>query len=121
MNTNTAITTAENYGSYVKVDRELLTVKNVTSKTIFKVLEECTELGKFFTPALSSILDLFIGAKPDPTQEKLDKINDKIQNSTRTQSTGAAFVLNYSVFYVLHFISRKEKLLSKEQSPVYYH
>ena len=78
MNTNTAITTAENYGSYVKVDRELLTVKNVTSKTIFKVLEECTELGKFFTPALSSILDLFIGAKPDPTQEKLDKINDKI-------------------------------------------
>ncbi len=78
MNTNTAITTAENYGSYVKVDRELLTVKNVTSKTIFKVLEECTELGKFFTPALSSILDLFIGAKPDPTQEKLDKINEKI-------------------------------------------
>ncbi len=78
MNTNTAITTAENYGSYVKVDRELLTVKNVTSKTIFKVLEECTELGKFFTPALSGILDLFIGAKPDPTQEKLDQINDKI-------------------------------------------
>ena len=78
MNTNTAITTAENYGSYVKVDRELLTVKNVTSKTIFKVLEEFTEYGKFFTPALSGILDLFIGAKPDPTQEKLDKINEKI-------------------------------------------
>ncbi|MBP3268225.1 MAG: hypothetical protein J6M07_07895, partial [Ruminococcus sp.] len=78
MNTNTAITTAGNYGSYVKVDRELLTVKNVTSKTIFKVLEECTELGKFFTPALSGILDLFIGAKPDPTHEKLDQINDKI-------------------------------------------
>ncbi|WP_028505656.1 hypothetical protein [Ruminococcus sp. FC2018] len=78
MNTSTAITMAERSGAIVEVDDDLLAVKDVTSGTLFKILEETTEYGKFFTPALSGMLDLFIGGQPDPTQEKLDQINDKI-------------------------------------------
>ena len=78
MNTSSAMAASGNSFAVVELDNDLLKVKDVTSKTLFKVLEEFTEYGKFFTPALSGILDLFIGAKPDPTQEKLDKINEKI-------------------------------------------
>ena len=78
MNTSTAITMAERSGAIVEVDDDLLAVKDVTSGTLFKILEETTEYGKFFTPALSGILDMFIGGQSDPTQEKLDQINDKI-------------------------------------------
>ena len=78
MNTSTAITMAERSGAIVEVDDDLLKVKDVTSGTLFKILEETTEYGKFFTPALSGILDMFIGGQSDPTQEKLDQINDKI-------------------------------------------
>ena len=78
MNTSSAMAASGNSFAVVELDDDLLKVKDITSGTLFKVLEECTELGKFFTPALSGILDMFIGAKPDPTQEKLDKINEKI-------------------------------------------
>jgi hypothetical protein len=78
MNTSSAMAASGNSFAVVELDDDLLKVKDITSGTLFKVLEECTEYGKFFTPALSGILDLFIGAKPDPTQEKLDQINDKI-------------------------------------------
>ena len=78
MNTSSAMAASGNSFAVVELDDDLLKVKDITSGTLFKVLEECTEYGKFFTPALSGILDLFIGAKPDPTQEKLDKINEKI-------------------------------------------
>ena len=78
MNTSSAMAASGNSFTVVELDNDLLKVKDVTSATLFKVFEEFTEYGKFFTPALSGILDLFIGAKPDPTQEKLDKINDKI-------------------------------------------
>ncbi len=78
MNTSSAMAASGNSFAAVELDDDLLKVKDITSGTLFKVLEECTEYGKFFTPALSGILDLFIGAKPDPTQEKLDQINDKI-------------------------------------------
>ena len=78
MNTSSAMAASGNSFAVVELDDDLLKVKDITSGTLFKVLEECTELGKFFTPALSGILDLFIGGQPDPTQEKLDQINDKI-------------------------------------------
>ena len=78
MNTSSAMAASGNSFTVVELDNDLLKVKDVTSATLFKVFEEFTEYGKFFTPALSGILDLFIGAKPDPTQEKLDKINEKI-------------------------------------------
>ena len=78
MNTSSAMAASGNSFAVVELDNDLLKVKDVTSKTLFKVLEEFTEYGKFFTPALSGILDIFIGGQPDPTQEKLDQINDKI-------------------------------------------
>ncbi len=78
MNTSSAMAASGNSFAAVELDDDLLKVKDITSGTLFKVLEECTEYGKFFTPALSGILDLFIGGQPDPTQEKLDQINDKI-------------------------------------------
>ena len=78
MNTSSAMAASGNSFAVVELDDDLLKVKDITSGTLFKILEECTEYGKFFTPALSGILDLFIGAKPDPTQEKLDQINEKI-------------------------------------------
>ena len=78
MNTSSAMAASGNSFAVVELDDDLLKVKDITSGTLFKVLEECTEYGKFFTPALSGILDLFIGGQPDPTQEKLDQINDKI-------------------------------------------
>lgn len=78
MNTSSAMAASGNSFAAVELDDDLLKVKDVTSGSLFKVLEECTEYGKFFTPALSGILDLFIGGQPDPTQEKLDQINDKI-------------------------------------------
>ena len=78
MNTSSAMAASGNSFAVVELDDDLLKVKDVTSGTLFKILEETTEYGKFFTPALSGILDLFIGGQPDPTQEKLDQINDKI-------------------------------------------
>ena len=78
MNTSSAMAASGNSFAVVELDNDLLKVKDVTSKTLFKVLEEFTEYGKFYTPALSGILDIFIGGQPDPTQEKLDQINDKI-------------------------------------------
>ena len=78
MNTSSAMAASGNSFAVVELDDDLLKVKDITSGTLFKVLEECTEYGKFFTPALSGILDMFIGGQPDPTQEKLDQINDKI-------------------------------------------
>ena len=78
MNTSSAMAASGNSFAVVELDDDLLKVKDITSGTLFKILEETTEYGKFFTPALSGILDLFIGGQPDPTQEKLDQINDKI-------------------------------------------
>ena len=78
MNTSSAMAASGNSFAVVELDNDLLKVKDVTSATLFKVFEEFTEYGKFFTPALSGILDMFIGGQPDPTQEKLDQINDKI-------------------------------------------
>ena len=78
MNTSSAMAASGNSFAVVELDDDLLKVKDVTSGTLFKILEETTEYGKFFTPALSGILDMFIGGQSDPTQEKLDQINDKI-------------------------------------------
>ena len=62
----------------VSMDKDLLTAVNITSGIIFKVLEECTPWGKFVTPALNVILGSVIGTPEDPTQQKLDEINDKL-------------------------------------------
>ena len=78
MNTSSAMAASGNSFAVAELDDDLLKVKDVTSETLFKVFEEFTEYGKFFTPALNGILDMFIGGQPDPTQEKLDQINDKI-------------------------------------------
>lgn len=61
----------------IKLDSDLNAVKNLTSSTIFKVLEECTGWGKFVTPALGGLLDSFVGTE-DQTAQKLDEISDKI-------------------------------------------
>ena len=78
MNTSTAVTTAANSGSVFTLDDDLLKVKDVSVSTIFKVIESNTEYGKFFTPALGAVVDLVFGGQPDPTQQKLDEINGKI-------------------------------------------
>lgn len=62
----------------ITMDKDLRTAVNITSGIIFKVLEECTPWGKFVTPALNGILGAVIGAPEDPTQQKLDAINDKL-------------------------------------------
>lgn len=62
----------------ITMDSDLMAVTKLTSSTIFKVLEECTPYGKFFTPALGVLLDTFLGTPEDPTQQKLDEINDKL-------------------------------------------
>ena len=78
MNTSTAVTQAEKDGAIFKLDDDLLKFKDVSAQTIFNALEKFTTYGKLFTPALSAVVDLVFGAQPDPTQQKLDEINDKI-------------------------------------------
>ena len=78
MNTSTAVTQAEKDGAIFKLDDNLLKFKDVSAQTIFNALEEFTTYGKLFTPALGAVVDLVFGAQPDPTQQKLDEINDKI-------------------------------------------
>ena len=59
------------------MDDDLHAITQMTAQTIFKVLEECTPYGKFFTPALGILLDSTAGTV-DPTQQKLDEINGKL-------------------------------------------
>ena len=65
-------------GNKVIMDERLHAVTEMTAKTIFTVLNECTPYGKFVTPALETLLGSLIGTPEDPTQQKLDEINDKI-------------------------------------------
>ena len=78
MNTTAAMAQANVLDPTFTLNSDLLKTKNVTTSTIFKVLEGTTEYGKYFTPALSFVTDLVFGPKKDPTQQKLDEINDKI-------------------------------------------
>ena len=78
MNTAAAAAKANVLDPTFTLNGDLLKTKNVTTSTIFKVLEGTTEYGKYFTPALSFITDLVFGPQKDPTQQKLDDINDKI-------------------------------------------
>lgn len=78
MNTTAAMAQANVLDPTFTLNSDLLKTKNVTTATIFKVLEGTTEYGKYFTPALSFVTDLVFGPKKDPTQQKLDEINDKI-------------------------------------------
>ena len=78
MNTTVAMAQANVLDPTFTLNSDLLKTKNVTTATIFKVLEGTTEYGKYFTPALSFVTDLVFGPKKDPTQQKLDEINDKI-------------------------------------------
>lgn len=78
MNTTAATAQANVLDPTFNLNSDLLKTKNVTTATIFKVLEGTTKYGKYFTPALSFVTDLVFGPKKDPTQQKLDDINDKI-------------------------------------------
>ncbi|MCR5480600.1 MAG: hypothetical protein K6F27_12185 [Ruminococcus sp.] len=78
MNTTAAMAQANVLDPTFTLNSDLLKTKNVTTATIFKVLEGTTEYGKYFTPALGFVTDLVFGPKKDPTQQKLDEINDKI-------------------------------------------
>ena len=62
----------------VNLDEDLMTAQKITSATILKVLEECTKYGKFFSPAISVVLETFLGSDSDPTMEKLEEISDKV-------------------------------------------
>ncbi len=78
MNTTAAMAQANVLDPTFTLNSDLLKTKNVTTATIFKVLEGTTKYGKYFTPALGFVTDLVFGPKKDPTQQKLDDINDKI-------------------------------------------
>ena len=58
------------------LDDDLNTMKDVTAKTIFKILED-VPYCKFVVPALEGLLDTYVGTE-DPTQQKLDEINGKL-------------------------------------------
>ena len=62
----------------IKLDSDLNAVKELTSSTIFKVLEECTGWGKFVTPALGGLLDAFIEKPEERIEKKLTEISDKV-------------------------------------------
>jgi len=62
----------------ITVDEDTKLIVDLTSKTLFTFLNECTPYGKFVTPALETLLGSFIDTPEDPTQKKLDEINDKL-------------------------------------------
>ena len=58
------------------LDEDENLVKDVTAKTIFKILED-VPCCKFIVPTLEGLLGTYVGTE-DPTQLKLDEINDKL-------------------------------------------
>ena len=74
----TGITASAAYVEDGKIilDEDENMVKDITAKTIFKVLEE-VPYCKFVVPAFEEILDSAIGTV-DPTEQKLDEINEKL-------------------------------------------
>lgn len=82
MNTRTAISrsasTSFTEDTKITVDEDTKMIVDLTSKTLFTFINECTPYGKFVTPALETLLGSFIDTPEDPTQKKLDEINDKL-------------------------------------------
>ena len=82
MNTRSAISrsasTSFTEDTKITVDEDTKMIVDLTSKTLFTFINECTPYGKFVTPALETLLGSFIGTPEDPTQKKLDEINDKL-------------------------------------------
>ena len=74
----TGITASAAYVEDGKIilDEDENMVKDITAKTIFKVLEE-VPYCKFVVPALEELLGTYVGTV-DPTQQKLDEINTKL-------------------------------------------
>uniref|UniRef100_UPI00258CF7FC hypothetical protein n=1 Tax=Ruminococcus sp. TaxID=41978 RepID=UPI00258CF7FC len=63
----------------ITLDKDLLTVHKITTKTLLKVIGECWKpYGKFVVPGLEVVLDTIIGGEKDPTMEKLEEISDKV-------------------------------------------
>ena len=62
----------------VTMDDDLKMMTDISTSTIFVVLNQCTPYGKFVTPALNVMLGNLIGKEKDPTQAKLDEINGKL-------------------------------------------
>ena len=79
----TGITASAAYVEDGKIilDEDENMVKDITAKTIFKVLEE-VPYCKFVVPALEELLDTYVGTV-DPPQQKLDEINDKLDATIR--------------------------------------
>ncbi|SDB60083.1 hypothetical protein SAMN02910317_03189, partial [Ruminococcaceae bacterium FB2012] len=82
MNTRSAITrsasTSFTDDTKITVDDDTKMIVDLTSKTLFTFLNECTPYGKFVTPVLETLLGSLIDTPEDPTQKKLDEINDKL-------------------------------------------
>ena len=116
------IETGLNITSKMKItlDKDLLTVHKITTKTLLKVLGECWKpYGKFVVPGLEVVLDTIIGGEKDPTMEKLeeisdkiDKLFDKIDESEKTIINSIQTELGISDFYksYVSFKSKTEKM-----------
>ena len=82
MNTRSAIarsaSTSFTDDTKITVDEDTKLIVDLTSKTLFTFLNECTPYGKFVTPVLETLLGSLIDTPEDPTQKKLDEINDKL-------------------------------------------
>ena len=82
MNTRSAIarsaSTSFTEDTKITVDDDTKMIVDLTSKTLFTILNECTPYGKFVTPVLETLLGSLIDTPEDPTQKKLDEINDKL-------------------------------------------
>ena len=63
-------------GGKIILNDDMNTVKDMSVKTILKVLDD-VPYCKYITPALETLIDSFIVTE-DPTQQKLDEINGKI-------------------------------------------
>lgn len=62
----------------VKLDRDLVHAKNITSATLLKILDAATKHGKYFAPALGGLLDAFIEKADERTEKKVNEISEKV-------------------------------------------
>lgn len=60
------------------LDDDLKTALEITSGIIFKALEEVKPYGMFVGPAFEPLIGMFFDGPIDPTQDKLDDINGKL-------------------------------------------
>ena len=109
----------------VTVNKDQKMIIDMTSKTLFTVLNECTPYGKFVTPVLETFLGSIIDTPEDPTQQKLDDINakldklfDKIDESEKSLKDFFSDALGAQAFYndLINFKVDAERINSTIQS-----